>query len=134
MPEGEYDFMVKNAIEKTSKNMNDMIVLTLQIKDGPIVVDNLVFDANSTWKIDEFRIATGEVINSTEEVDFGEDQCLGRSGRCSLYIEEFEGRKRNKVEHYLPPGTTRAGTSGSAASSPPKVGVNELGEPDDIPY
>lgn len=141
VPEGEYDFTVKNATEETSKKGNEMIVLTLQVKDGPIVVDNLVFDpeGNSAWKIDEFRVATGEVINVTNEVEFTADQCLGRSGRCSLYIDEFEGRKRNKIEHYLPPGTTAAGTSGSvaavAAAGPKKViGYNELGEPDDIPY
>jgi hypothetical protein len=139
VPEGEYDFTVKNAKEETSKKGNEMIVLTLQIKDGPIVVDNLVFDdeGKAIWKIDEFRIATGEVINSTEEVEFTSDQCLGRTGRCSLYVDDYEGRKRNKVEHYLPPGTTRAGTTAAAGASSAgtkKVGYNELGEPDDIPY
>lgn len=137
VPEGEYDFTVKNAKEEVSSKGNDMIVLTLQIKDGPVVIDNLVFTEGAIWKIDEFRVSTGEVINSTEEVSFEADECLGRSGRCSLYVDTFDGRDRNKIEHYLPPGTTRAGQSGPAAAAtagPKKVGYNELGEPDDIPY
>ena len=137
VPEGEYDFTVKNAKEETSSKGNEMIVLTLQIKDGPVVVDNLVFTEGAIWKIDEFRVATGEVINTTEEVSFEADDCLGRSGRCSVYVDTFDGRDRNKIEHYLPPGATRAGTSGpaaAAAGATKKVGYNELGEPDDIPY
>jgi hypothetical protein len=107
VPEGVYDFVVADANDKQSQNGNEMIELQLIIK-GPEgqenrVYDNLVFTPNSTWKIDLFRIATGETLVKGQSVEFDATDCLDRTGKCSLIVDEYEGRVRNKVGEYLDP-------------------------------
>ena len=111
LPEGIYDFAVVDAIEKESKTGNSTIELQLLIesadrKNGVRVFDYLTFVPNSFWKIDAFRIATGEQLVQGQTVDFQAEDCVDRSGRVSLTVEKYEGRSRNKVEEYLPPPTT----------------------------
>jgi Protein of unknown function (DUF669) len=107
VPEGVYDFVVADANDKQSQNGNEMIELQLIIK-GPEgqehrVYDNLVFTPNSTWKIDLFRIATGETLVKGQSVKFDATDCLDRTGKCSLIVDAYEGRERNKVGEYLDP-------------------------------
>ena len=59
LPEGVYDFVVVDAIEKQSQNGNPMIELQLMVngpdgsKDGGIrIFDHLTFTPKSYWKID----------------------------------------------------------------------------------
>jgi hypothetical protein len=109
LPEGgPYDFVVADATEKESQgNKNPMIELQLDVK-GPngshkIVYDNLVFTPSAFWKIDAFRICTGEVLIKGEKINFEAEDCLRRTGKLSLKIEKYEGREKNKVEEYLVP-------------------------------
>jgi hypothetical protein len=67
------------------------------------VIDQLVFVENGSWKIDDFRQATGEVLNGEMEVTLEADQCIGRKGRLRLKIDVYMGRTRNKVERYVVP-------------------------------
>jgi len=138
LPDGEYKYRVQNAKEKTSQNKNPMIELTLDIENGrQTVTDNLVFVKEAYWKIDAFRISSGEVLSSTGKVSFEAEHCIGREGWCELVVDEFEGRQRNKVHQYLFPkkDAAKGATPGAvpAAHSGPKT-YNDLGEPDDIPF
>ena len=63
LPEGVYDFVVVDAIEKQSQNGNPMIELQLMVngpdgsKNGGIrIFDHLTFTPKSYWKIDGFRV------------------------------------------------------------------------------
>lgn len=100
---GDYTLEVLNAEESVSKQGNELIELKLKVEpSGAILYDNLVFTENAFWKIDAFRAATGEVITPDEEVDVIADDLIGRKGRARLMVEEYNGRKRNKVAAWLP--------------------------------
>jgi non-homologous end joining protein Ku len=120
LPEGVYPFVCINANEKTSQSGNVMIELELMVKgpnsDNEIrVFDHLVFARKSTWKIDDFRIATGETLIKGQKASFEAEDCLDRTGKVLLKIEKYEGRERNKVEEYLDP---------AAEKSPPRMNAS----------
>jgi hypothetical protein len=107
---GEYTIEIINAEESISKKGNPMIELKLRIQpSGTICFDNLVFAETAFWKIDTFRLATGEVITPDEEVDIEPDDLIGRTARVRLLVDEYNGRKRNKVAAWLPPTTDQKG-------------------------
>jgi hypothetical protein len=135
VPEGDYYFTVDDAGEKESQKGNPMIELQLLVEhDGAEVrvFDNLVFVEAAFWKIDAFRVSTGEKLVEGQKVNFEAEDCIGRRGRCHLYVDTYEGRTRNKVDAYLPPEEgiknvpAKAGASGGSGS------FSE--EPDDINF
>jgi hypothetical protein len=139
-PEGDYPFTVDDAIEKESRRGSAMIELQLLIDylgNQIRIYDHLVFTQNAFWKIDQFRLATGEKLVNGQKVNFEAEDCIGRKGRCHLIVDTFDGRTRNKVDSYLPPAV--ASTPLKPGTNPEKaagvaVSLNELGEPDDIPF
>jgi len=126
---GEYTVEVINAEETVSQKGSDMIELKLRIQpSGATMFDHLVFMEAAFWKIDAFRASTGESVTPDEEVEIQADDLIGRTGRARLTVEEFNGRKRNKIAAWLPPkpaslATTTAGT----APTKPK-------EDDNVPF
>jgi len=113
-----------------------MIELQLLVKNGTTevrVFDNLVFSEKAFWKIDEFRVATGEKLVEGQKVNFEAEDCVDRKGRCHLFVDVYEGRSRNKVEAYLPPSTPAA-QAGPNPAGPTGSGGGSGGEPDDINF
>jgi hypothetical protein len=101
---GEYSVEVINAEETTSQKGSEMIELKLRVQpSGAVLFDHLVFTESAFWKIDAFRAATGENVAANEEVEIRADDLVGRTGRVKLTVEEFNGRKRNKVAAWLLP-------------------------------
>jgi hypothetical protein len=104
---GVYWFQTSDAILKRSReNNNPMIELELVVlgRDGkePIeLIDRLVFTPKSGRRIDHYRKATGEVLEGKGEVNFEPRDCLDREGFLILKVEEYQGRKTNKVEDYV---------------------------------
>jgi Protein of unknown function (DUF669) len=135
LPEGVYDFTVIDAHEQTSKaSGNAMIELQLAIttpdgKNGPRVFDHLVFTPKAYWKIDSFRIATGEKLVEGQTAAFEPEDCLDRTGKLWLTIEKFEGRNRNKVGEYI----DLAGEKNPPPAAPPAKKDPPLFADDDIP-
>lgn len=107
---GDYPVEVINAEETLSQKGHEMIELKLRVEPaGAIVFDHLVFTPNAFWKIDAFRAATGETVTPDQDVEIVADELIGRTGRVRLVVEEYKGRKRNKVGAWLTPlkeGTT----------------------------
>jgi len=102
LPDGEYQFEVTNAEEKTSNTSgNGMIELTLKIKDGPTVYDYLVNVEESFWKLDNFRTSIGEEVKPGVPVDINPEDFIGRRGTCLLYTDTYQGKKKNKVADYV---------------------------------
>lgn len=146
LPDGAYPFEVTAASEKTSQNGNAKIELTLEVgPDRVKVFDNLTFTAASSWRIDAFRLATGDIIKGNIEVSIEAEDCIGRKGQCAIITETYNGRTRNRVDSYLlpnvPPAAQSAAKTPKATPPAPKFSepnpnptVNEFGEPDDIPY
>jgi hypothetical protein len=141
LPEGIYDFSVVDAIEKESKTGNSTIELQLLIespdrKNGVRVFDYLTFVPNSFWKIDAFRIATGEQLVQGQTADFQAEDCLDRAGRVSLTVEKYEGRNRNKVEEYLAPSPATSSATTPKSPNAPELSLEQefraaKGVPDD---
>lgn len=134
LPDGIYPYYVRNAKLGTSSNGNEKIELTLQVNGTYTVFDNLTFTENSGWKIDQFRISSGEVLGAAgSEASLEADDCLQRRGELELGTQEFpkdSGRMRNYVVGYLDPKKTPV----TAPVQPAPVPGNPLENPDDIPF
>jgi hypothetical protein len=116
---GEYQVEIINAEETVSQRGSDMIELKLRIEpSGAIMFDHLVFTESAFWKIDSFRAATGENVTADQEVEIRADDLIGRTARARLVIEEFNGRKRNKIAAWLLPKP--ANTTLNPGQQPPK--------------
>ena len=122
----EYTVEVLNAEETVSQKGSDMIELKLRVQpSGATLFDHLVFMETAFWKIDAFRAATGENVAPDQEVEIRADDLIGRSGRVRLIVEEFNGRKRNKVAAWLAPKP--ANTALANTNSKPK-------DDDNVPF
>lgn len=98
---GDYEVEIIDALETTSRNGHEMIELKLRTSEGSYLYDFLVFIPSAFWKIDAFRAATGEEVTPDEDVEITADDLIGRSGIARLTLEEYNGRKRNKVAAWL---------------------------------
>jgi hypothetical protein len=88
-------------------------------KNGVRVFDHLTFVPNSYWKIDAFRIATGEKLVQGQTARFESEDCLDRSGRVWLAVEKYGGRSRNKVGEYVDPGAENPPPMANASPQTP---------------
>jgi len=126
-PAGKYLFVVKNCKETTSRGkgypMLEMLLHFDDGEDGADVIDRLVFTEAAFFRIEEFLKSVGAVLVPGQVVDVEADDTIDKTGVAEIDIEEWEGRQRNKVVKYLP-----------APAPAPIVTVNELGEPNNIPF
>ncbi|MCF7675122.1 MAG: hypothetical protein K9N23_13740 [Akkermansiaceae bacterium] len=127
---GDYEVEVTDAIETVSKTGHEMIELKLKTSAGSFLYDFLVFIPNAFWKIDSFRAATGEVVTPEDDVEITGDDLIGRTAFARLIVEEYKGKKRNKVAAWLTP---RAGTK-AAPKAPKPATLPEAVEDDNIPF
>jgi hypothetical protein len=132
LPDGIYPFYVKNAKLTTAATGSEMINLTLQVNGTFTVYDNLVFVENAGWKIDQFRIATGEVLGAAgSDANLEDTDCIQRRGEVEIGTDEFpknSGRMRNVVVGYIDP-KRNSPKAAVAAAVPVK-----RADPDDIPF
>jgi hypothetical protein len=98
---GDYEVEVVNAVETTSKGRHEMIELKLRTSAGSYLYDFLVFIPSAYWKIDAFRAATGEDVTAQQDVEITGDSLIGRTGTARLTVEEYNGKKRNKVAAWI---------------------------------
>ena len=98
---GDYQVEVIDAIETISKGGHDMIELKLKTSSGSYLYDFLVFIPTAFWKIDAFRAATGEQVKPDQDVEITADHVIGRTGTARLTVEEYNGKKRNKVAAWI---------------------------------
>lgn len=136
LPDGIYPFYVKNAKPNTSTQGSEMINLTLQVNGVFTVYDNLVFVDNAGWKIDQFRIATGEVLGAAgSDATLEADDCVQRRGEVEIGHDEWplnSGRIRNIVVSYTDPKRSGPAAGSKAATEVPIPQKPKV--PDDIPF
>lgn len=111
---GDYEVEVVDATETLSKSNHEMIELKLKTSEGSYLYDFLVFIPSAFWKIDAFRAATGEAVTPEQDVEITADDLIGRTGKARLAVEEYNGKKRNKVAAWI------TGSSNSNQPAPRK--------------
>lgn len=114
---GDYEVEVVDATETLSKSNHEMIELKLKTSEGSYLYDFLVFIPSAFWKIDAFRAATGEAVTPEQDVEITADDLIGRTGKARLTVEEYNGKKRNKVAAWI--------TGGSNSNQPAPGKSNE---------
>ncbi len=100
MPVGDYDFEVMSAEDKISKNGNPMIVLSLNVfdSDGRPHPMKAYLMEKMAFQLRHFCFAVG-MGAMYETGTLTAPECVGRTGRVSLKIEEQPG--------YLPKNAVR---------------------------
>ena len=127
VPNGDYLVTVIEASETFSKAGDEMIKLKLEVEEhGVRLYDYLVATESSFWKIDTFRKAIGEAVVEGEEVELSARDLEGRQGYARLMVEEYQGKKNNKVEMWL---TDRAPKAPLKKNPPATVQPEDSNEP-----
>jgi hypothetical protein len=140
LPEGVYDFEVIEALNKVSKNGNEMIQLKLKVYDengGWRFVTDFLLESFLP-KLHSFAKATG-TLKAYETGEFDSYNCLNTSGKVQIKIKPAgEYPARNEVKFY---GEPKAKTEKSEApletSAPESYKPNEQApviEDEDIPF
>ena len=131
---GDYPVEVIDANETVSKTGHEMIELKLKTSAGSYLYDFLVFIPNAYWKIDSFRAATGEVVTPEDEVEIIADDLIGRTGTVRLIVEEYKGKKRNKVAAWLAPKAGHMPAKSTSVAKPAAQPQPQADEDDNIPF
>jgi len=131
---GDYQVEVIDAIETVSKTGHEMIELKLRTSAGSYLYDFLVFIPNAFWKIDSFRAATGEAVMPEDDVEITADDLIGRTGTTRLIVEEYNGKKRNKVAAWLTQKAGRMPVKSTPAATPAAQPQPQSTEDDNIPF
>ena len=129
---GDYEVEVIDAVESLSRSGHEMIEMKLRTSAGSYHYDFQVFIPNAFWKIDSFRAATGEAVTPEADVEIVADDLIGRSGTARLIVEEYNGKKRNKVAAWLTPKAGK--TPVPKATKPAAKPQPQDTEDDDIPF
>ena len=131
---GDYEVEIVDAIETISKSGHEMIELKLKTSGGCYLYDFLVFIPSAFWKIDSFRAATGEAVTPETDVEIVPDDLIGRTGTARLTVEEYNGKKRNKVAAWLAPKAGRMPAKATPAANPVAQSQPQSTEDDNIPF
>jgi hypothetical protein len=104
LPEGEYDFFVKQAEDTVSKKGNEMIKLTLGILDSNNK-EHMLFDyllESLAFKVKHFAEAVGLEDKYNAGCYVAED-CRNKSGRCYITRQEAKDgfQAKNNVSDYI---------------------------------
>jgi len=129
---GDHPVEVIDAVESLSRSGHEMIELKLRTSAGSYLYDFLVFIPSAFWKIDSFRAATGEAVTPEADVEIVADDLIGRTGTARLIVEEYNGKKRNKVAAWL---ASKAGRMPAMPTAKPATKPQpQSTEDDDIPF
>ena len=105
---GIYEFEVVNSKLKeyfpkpTSKIGHcAQLDVRLQINDRFNVFESLFFDPNTAWKVAKFAKSIG--LYHADGVGPAEldKNCVGKIGEAEIVVEEYNGRKRNRVKTFI---------------------------------
>ena len=117
VPEGDYKFTVVQFDEGISSGAatagSTMYKLKLEIAlikpgtRGPTVYENLIDNSKTAWKIDTFLKSAGIKIPKGTSFEFDKSAAAmkgvahvnpyGLRGWCRLLVDDYQGKKKNKV-------------------------------------
>ncbi len=111
----------------------DFIALKLrEIKSGVLLYDNLVFSANSEWRVETFLKAIGFTPQLGQRVDFTKEFCQKHVVRARawahLIVDEYKGKKRNEVSTWITdkPIPEKGKPETAKAATPPKSDFDDV--------
>ena len=100
---GTYPATIIEAIEKVSKNGNDMIEIVFETEGGHRIYDYLVFTEKTAFKVDAFLSAIGKAPEKGQEVELVADELVGVELNIEVEIEPANGpyEAKNRVAQYV---------------------------------
>jgi hypothetical protein len=104
---GEYAFEVIEATDAVSSKGNEMIKLGLKVYRQPAgsrFVKDCVLE-KMPHKLKHFAFSTG-LGQLYLQGGFNAADCIGRTGRAMIIVEQYNGKDTNKVEDYVVPTET----------------------------
>ena len=107
LPEGEYWFRIADATSKRSASKGEpMIELKLQLynidnTEGPFCFDFVLITPKMKWKVDQFLACIGMHPGEGARIAINAKQYIGLPGYADFRIEEYKGRKNNKVKKFI---------------------------------
>ncbi len=134
LPEGEYDFEIISAEEKTSKAGNPMIALKLKVFNGggERHISDWVMEKGE-FKLRHFMFAIGFGA-AYESGDIIPEQFAGQCGKLSLTVKEQEGfQPQNSVRDYIVPEEKKAEASAAKKTQAAAANAPVAGD-DSIPF
>ena len=107
LPEGEYQAVVSDAVEKQSKAGNEMIELKLSVWDQAgnqrSIVDRLIVMDSCMWKIHDFCESAG-LMDEYKSGSLTAFACLDKNVHCKIVRKAQEGfDPKNEVKSYFIP-------------------------------
>jgi hypothetical protein len=91
------------AVDKVSKNGNEMIEITLESKGGAQVKDYLVFTTKAAFKLKEFLQAAGRKLKKGDKISLTYKECLEVDPLVVELAPDEENPKYMRVKRYLTP-------------------------------
>lgn len=124
--EGEYDFVVDDAEEKTFRSQNEGLAVTLMVgafADRDVkVFDRFVYLPQSLWKLEEFLASLGCDFNNSPDAQ----ELIGMQGRAS-FVKGEKGYL--EPDTYVAASANNAPSRSSRPSRAPTGGDTGLSEP-----
>lgn len=124
MPEGDYDFVVKEAKAQTASTGKQMFVIKAEIQGGPhnsrLVWHNFVLSHDNPAALGFFfrHMAVlglnAEYFKQNPADHHVADALVGRRFRGQLGIKKYQGQDKNEIKAFFPP-------SGAGVGAPPQV-------------
>lgn len=95
-----------------TSNNNDKITLHIQIKEGPIAYENIIFTEKAMWKMDIILKAfsaskklplpsAGKSVKIDDE--FMLKYIIGGIAKAEIVVHEYNGKKSNRVSNWIVP-------------------------------
>lgn len=106
---GEYWFRIATAESKRSKNSGEpMIEVKLQLynidnSEGPFALENILITPKMKWKVDQFLACIGAHPGPGARIRIDPANYIGLAGYADFKVEEWNGRKNNKVKRFIVP-------------------------------
>jgi hypothetical protein len=108
LPEGVYTFKVSEVAEKTSKNNDPMVMLTLETVVGNerfLVWDYILFPSNDSPAV-KAKGRTKLFLKCINEpcgelVNYDTDNWIGKTVKARTYHDMYNGDKKAKIKLYI---------------------------------
>jgi len=141
---GEYYVKAVKYETGFTTNNNDKITIHLQIKEGPITYENIVFTEKAMWKMDlvlkAFTISKklplpAEGQNVKIDEDFMKKYIIGGYAKAMIELHEYNGKKTNRVSKWVVPTELPEPVVQEPVQEPePTFELTSEEEDDDVPF